>query len=146
MSTHSILRRFTHLAGASVALASCLWILGASPALAQSGDTKLQAAVSDAVTHDAMLKNQPITASVSHGIVTLTGTVETEQQRQQAETDAANVPGVSGIANDITVTGSADQQQAPPPPPDDNQQPQATPEQPQAPPPPPDTQQPSAPQ
>ena len=58
-----------------------------------------------------MLKNQPVTASVDRGVVTLSGTVETEQQRQQAETDAANVPGVSGIQNNITVTGASDQSQ-----------------------------------
>jgi hypothetical protein len=89
--------------------------------MAQSGD--LQGAVSSAIAHDAMLKNQPITAAADHGVVTLSGTVETEQQRQQAETDAANVAGVSGIQNNITVTGGSDQSQpAPPPPPDQSQQ------------------------
>jgi hypothetical protein len=85
-----------------------------------------------------MLKNQPITTSVSNGVVTLAGTAETQQQRQEAETVAAGVPGVSGIQNNITVTGdSAQAQTAPPPPPADTQQP--------APPPPPaDTQQPAA--
>jgi hypothetical protein len=96
-----------------------------------------------------MLKNQPITASTSNGVVTLTGTVETEQQRQEAETAAANVQGVSGIQNNITVSGGsassgsapppppADAQQAPPPPPADNQQPMTAPDSQQVPPPPP---------
>jgi hypothetical protein len=125
--------------------------------MAQSGD--LQGAVSSAIAHDAMLKNQPITAAADHGVVTLSGTVETEQQRQQAETDAANVAGVSGIQNNITVTGGSDQSQpAPPPPPDqsqqvppppaDNQQanqPQAAPQNSQEMPPPPPPDQPSQP-
>ncbi len=127
MRTNSMLRRISSFTGALVVLAACLWVFTGSPALAQSGDGNLQAAVSDAITHDAMLKNQPITAAVAHGIVTLTGTVETEQQRQQAETDAANVAGVSGIANNITVAGASDQQEAPPPPPDETQQPAAAP-------------------
>jgi BON domain len=115
------------------ALAACLWISSGSTALAQAGD--LQASVSSAIAQDAMLKNQPITAAVANGIVTLSGTVETAQQRQQAETDAANVPGVSGIQNNLTVTGSSDQGQPTPPPPADNQQ---------APPPPPDNEQPQS--
>ena len=152
MRTNCILRRFSFLAGAPLALAACLWILSGSTALAQSGDNGLQAAVSSAIAHDAMLKNQPVTALVANGVVTLTGTVETEQQRQQAETDAANVQGVSGIMNNITVTGAGDQQQAPPPadnqtpppPPADNQQPQAAaPQSSQEMPPPPPPDQPS---
>src|ERR1039458_848326 len=120
MCTKGIRRRLSWLAGAT-ALAACLWILAGSTAMAQSGD--LQGAVSSAIAHDAMLKNQPITAAADHGVVTLSGTVETEQQRQQAETDAANVAGVSGIQNNITVTGGSDQSQpAPPPTPDHSQQ------------------------
>ena len=119
MRTNDLRRRFSFLAGA-LALAAYLWVLTGSTALAQSGD--LQAAVSGAIAHDAMLNHQPITAAVDRGIVTLSGTVETEQQRQQAETDAANVPGVSGIQNNITVTGASDQSQPAPPPPDQSQQ------------------------
>lgn len=130
MCTKGIRRRLSWLAGAT-ALAACLWILAGSTALAQSGD--LQGAVSSAIAHDAMLKNQPITAAADHGVVTLSGTVETEQQRQQAETDAANVAGVSGIQNNITVTGGSDQSQPAPPPPQDQSQ--------QVPPPPADNQQ-----
>ena len=65
----------------------------------------LQAAVASALTHDTMLKNQPVKAYTANGVVTLSGTVETEQQRQEAETVAANVKGVSGIQNNITVSG-----------------------------------------
>ncbi len=127
-------------------LAFCLWILAGTGAFAQSPDGDLQAAVSSAITHDPMLKNQPVSASTAGGVVTLTGTVETDQQRQEAETVAANVQGVSGIQNNITVSGQsaqntppapADAQQAPPPPPADNQQPAAAPGTEQVPPPPP---------
>jgi hypothetical protein len=130
-------------------LAACLWIFAGSTALAQSNDGNLQAAVSSALSHDALLKNQPVTATTANGVVTLNGTVETQQQRLEAETAAANVPGVGGIQNNITVTGSqsaqpqsttppppADPQQAPPPPPD-SQQPAQAPDAQQVPPPPP---------
>ena len=102
-------------------LAICLWILAGSAAFAQSADGDLQAAVSSAITHDPMLKNQPVTASTAGGVVTLTGTVETDQQRQEAETVAANVQGVSGIQNNITVSGQSAQNT--PPAPGDAQQP-----------------------
>jgi outer membrane biosynthesis protein TonB len=142
-------RKFSFLAGTGI-LAACLWILTGTTASAQSsGDGDLQAAVASALTHDPMLKNQPVTAYTANGVVTLTGSVETEQQRQEAETVAANVQGVSGIQNNITVAGSdssqaqtappppADAQQTPPPPPADTQQPAAAPESQQIPPPPP---------
>ena len=87
-----------------------------------------------ACAHDAVLKNQPVTASATVNR-DLSGTVETQQQRQQAETDAANVPGVSGIQNNITVSGRLGQAQPAPPPPDQSQQ---------TPPPPPDESQPQA--
>ena len=145
MRTNCFRRKFSWVGGASLMLAACLWVFAGSAALAQSGD--LQGAVSSAIAHDPVLKNQPITASTSNGVVTLAGTVETNQQRQEAETVAANVPGVSGIQNNITVTGAAgqaqsssppaDAQTAPPPPPADNQQPSAAPNGEQIPPPPP---------
>ncbi len=147
MQTNSFRKSF-FTAGAAVMLAACLWISAGSTALAQSNDGNLQAAVSGALSHDALLKNQPVTATTANGVVTLSGTVETEQQRQEAETVAANVPGVGGIQNNITVTGSessqaqtvpppADSQQAPPPPPADNQQAAPAPQSDQVPPPPP---------
>ncbi|MGB9031828.1 MAG: BON domain-containing protein, partial [Acidobacteriaceae bacterium] len=139
-------RKYSFLVGTGI-LAACLWILAGTTALAQnSPEGDLQAAVASALTHDPMLKNQPVTAYTANGVVTLTGTVETQQQRQEAETVAANVKGVSGIQNNITVSGSessqtappppADAQQVPPPPPTETQQP-AAPESQQIPPPPP---------
>lgn len=160
MHNNCFRRTFSFSAGAAAVLAVCLWVFTGSAALAQSGgDGNLQASVASALTHDALLKNQPITAYTANGVVTLSGTVETQQQRQEAETVAANVPGVSGIQNNITVTGDAsaqaqtappppaDAQQVPPPPPADTQQPAAAPDSQQIPPPPPPDQpaQPAAP-
>ena len=143
----------------TLALAFCFAVLAGSQASAQTASSNgndLQSAVSSALAHDPVLKNQPVMAATANGVVTLTGTVDTAQQRQQAETDAANVPGVSGIQNNITVGGSSgasaeqqpppppdqeqgQQQNMPPPPPDESQQP-APAENPQSmpPPPPPD--------
>lgn len=162
MRTNCFHQKFFLRAGASLALAGCLWIPGnlafaqdAAPApQQQSGlsDGDLQAAVAGALTKDALLHNQPITAYTQSGVVTLSGTVQTEQQRQEAETIAANVPGVSGIQNNITVTGESAQgqaapppasDQAPPPPPAESQTAPAAQSGQQIPPPPPPDQQPA---
>ncbi|HEX4005672.1 MAG TPA: BON domain-containing protein [Acidobacteriaceae bacterium] len=125
-------------AGAVFGLASCLWI----PAgFAQAnGDSSLQASVAAALSGDPALQSQSITATTANRVVTLTGTVQTAQQRQEAETVAANVAGVAGIQDNITVAGGGDQSAAPaqaqvPPPPAEDQQ-QAAPAG-QLPPPPP---------
>jgi hypothetical protein len=118
--------RFSLKAVAVIALASCL---GIPAGFAQAGgDSNLQASVAAALSGDAALQGQSITASISNRVVTLTGTVQTVQQRQEAETVAANVAGVAGIQDNITVAGGNDQaatsaqDQAPPPPADDQQE------------------------
>lgn len=130
-------------------LGVCLWILAGTAAFAQDAaashnDSDLQAAVSTAILHDPVLKDQPVTATTAKGVVTLSGTVETEQQRQEAETTAANVPGVSGIQDNIKVVNEG-AQAAPPPPTDDQQTPPPPPEESpmNPPPPPPESQQPA---
>lgn len=152
-------------AGSIALLTGCLWF-SAAPAMfaqVQGNDTALQSSVTDALTKDAALQGQQVTATVSQGQVTLTGTVQTNAERQEAETAAANVQGVSGILNNLTVkdanspvptaAAGADQQdavaqsggaqdQAPAPPADAQQQTAPAPAQTNqgytAPPPPPD--------
>ena len=133
---------------ATLAIAACLWFPAASSAMAQDtastqpqagrNDADIQSDVAYALLHDPTLQNQQVSAYTAHGEVTLSGTVQTQQQRQQAETLAANVDGVGTIRNNITVAGQntaqadtppppdqsapADQQQGPPPPPDQSTQ------------------------
>lgn len=146
MRTYSIFQRFSLRAGAALALAGCLWIPAGNVAVAQDApqasrsDGALQSQVAGALANDAALKGQQIKAYTSNGVVTLTGTVQTEQQRQEAETVAANVPGVSGIQNSLNVADGSDQAQTPPPPPAETQQ-----AQPEQAPPPPDAEQPEPP-
>lgn len=91
----------TMLAG-SVLFASA----GAGFAQAQSprSDSAIQSDVAAAFGQDSALSGQTITATASKGIVTLSGTVQTEAERQAAETDASNVTGVSGIVDHLKVT------------------------------------------
>jgi outer membrane biosynthesis protein TonB len=150
MRTNYIDRKFSLRASAALALATCLWIPAGSLALAQDtapgaqqgarSDGDLQSQVASALAHDAALQGQQIKAYTSNGVVTLTGTVQNEQQRQEAETVAASVQGVSGIQNSLNVADGSDRAQTPPPPPAETQQ-----AQPEQAPPPPDAQQSQAP-
>jgi hypothetical protein len=86
-------------------LAGCAWFATTSLALAQQRtDSAIQSDVTTAIGQDSALQGQQISATASKGVVTLTGTVQTDAQRQQAETDAANVTDVGGIINNLKVT------------------------------------------
>jgi hypothetical protein len=136
MSTKLLHPKSFLAAGVILALSGCLCV---PVVLAQSGN--LQSAVTSALAKDSALQGQHVTATVTNGNVTLSGTVQTDQQRQEAETAVANVPGVVGIADHIQVPGES--QQAPPPPPAENPPTAAAPQTP--PPPPPDQSAPRAP-
>lgn len=109
--------------GSVAVLAGCLWFTTtpflsaqepAGAAQASRTDADIQSDVNAAFASDSTLQNQRITASTTNGQVTLNGTVQTNAQRQQAETLAANVSGVSGILNNIKVTNSNSPIPAPP--------------------------------
>ena len=119
MRTGFMNRNILLRAGASLALAGCLVV----PAgVAQNGDSDLQASVAAAIKNDSSLQGLAIQTTIANRVVTLTGTVQTEQQRQEAETVAAGVAGVAGIEDKITVTGGAAAQGETAPPPPDQQQ------------------------
>ena len=117
MSTNRDKKTF-FLTGFVALLAACLWFSAGTAALAQDNtagpqpsvspaartDADIQSDVGYALTHDSTLQGQQIGCTTAKGIVTLSGTVQTDAQRQQAETVAANAPGVSGIVNNINVT------------------------------------------
>ncbi len=75
-------------------------------ALAQStgnNDAQVQAAVSAALAADAQLKGQQVSATVSQGVVTLSGSVADDVQRTAAEQTVAQVSGVKSIDDSIAV-------------------------------------------
>lgn len=99
-------------AGSIGLLAGCLSLVPAASVFAQEtgvsqqgqrSDSDVQSSVASAIANDPTLQGQQITATVAQGQVTLSGTVQTDAQRQQAETLAANVNGISGILNNIKV-------------------------------------------
>jgi len=101
---------------AIVLLATAAWFSTATLATAQHQnrdqssaqqsrrtDSDIQSDVAAALQQDTSLQGQRISAKADRGIVTLTGNVQTHAQSQQAETDAANVAGVSGILNQLKI-------------------------------------------
>jgi BON domain len=117
MSTNRNSKRYFRT-GAAGLLAGCLMFSYMPGGLAQDNsstqpaaatpaprtDADIQSDIGYALTHDATLKGQQITSTTSQGTVILSGTVKTNAQRQQAETIAAGVQGVIGIANNLNVT------------------------------------------
>jgi len=100
--------------GLALAIAGCL---GVPAGFAQSAgnDANLQSAVESALAKDSALQGQQLKATSQNGQVTLSGTVQTAEQRQEAETVVANVPGVVGIADNIQVAGASAPATAPAP-------------------------------
>jgi hypothetical protein len=126
LQNHDWLRR-----SATAVLAVALTLAAGQSALAQSsGD--LQARVTSRLQQDVALSGAHITATVSGGQITLNGSVRNEKQWQEAETAAANTPGVRTIENNLVITGPANagaQTEWAPPAPDMTAQGQAGPEQ-----------------
>ena len=112
---------------------------GAPQVFAQSGvNPALQARVASKLSHDKLLQGQNIMVNASGSQVTLSGTVQTPKQWQEAESVTANVGGVRTILNNLTIAEqsqgapsqgynsqsygnqgyNANDQMAPPPPPD----------------------------
>lgn len=66
-------------------------------------DTEIAQAVRRALTWDVDVPEERIRTTVSHGFVTLGGTVDALHQREAAERAVRSVVGVRGVANQIAV-------------------------------------------
>jgi osmotically-inducible protein OsmY len=67
-------------------------------------DTDVAKAVRNALVWDVWVPDQRITSTVVKGWVTLSGTVDTWRQRNDADRAIRRLGGVRGITNNITVT------------------------------------------
>lgn len=107
---------------------------------AQTGTaSKLQTTVASKLSHNKLLQGQNIMVNANGSQITLSGTVATQQQWQEAESVTANVNGVRTILNNLRIAGQGQDgqsqaaqsqnspaenyatesdQMAPPPPPD----------------------------
>ncbi len=78
----------------AVTLLSCVMLYSCKPS-----DEKLQKAVETALT----ATNTGVTSAVKDGVVTLTGTVDSEEAKAAAETAAKAVKDIKSVSNNIQV-------------------------------------------
>ncbi len=84
-------------------LSACVVMLSVILVSCGPNDAKIQEEVTQKLTETTL----PVTAVVEKGVVTLSGVVETEDQKVQAESTVAIIKGVKSVTNDITVTPPA---------------------------------------
>ena len=73
-----------------------------------SNENELQKAIEDALLLDPATDSYEVTVTVNKGVVTLTGTVDSWQERRLCETVSKGVPGVIDVKNQITAIYKSD--------------------------------------
>ncbi len=66
-------------------------------------DASITTKVKVALLNDAAVKSFEIHVATYRGVVHLSGTVDNSDQKAAAQNDAASVPGVQSVTNNITV-------------------------------------------
>ena len=69
--------------------------------------------VANALYWDLAVPDYRLTIRIDSGLVTLSGDVDWEYQRECAEADVRRVPGVTGVENRIGVRGAQESGQRP---------------------------------
>lgn len=87
----------------SVAVLPLLLLAGCRKAAVS--DPQLTTNVQAALSGDPAISQQPIQATVQSGVVSLAGNVSDDTARSVAAEDAARVPGVKEVVNNLTVAG-----------------------------------------
>ena len=96
----------TQSVAAAVALTSALLTGSAwanDPGSKPVNDSSITKQVRSEVTRETAASPQGIQVKTRNGMVYLTGTVATEQQRRKAEEVARGIEGVTGVQNNLTV-------------------------------------------
>ncbi len=90
---------------AAVALTFALGLAGckSSPPAPPTDDASLTTALQSRIAGDGALSAEPIQSAVQNRVATLTGTVSNEAARSLAAADAAQVPGIKTVVNNLTV-------------------------------------------
>jgi hyperosmotically inducible protein len=88
---------------------------GAQPSIENSriDDLEIRAAILEAFSRSSELGGKSLDVKVEKRMVTLSGAVETQAQRNGAEQAARAVDGVAGVANNLTVTNPQAQTEPP---------------------------------
>jgi hypothetical protein len=70
-------------------------------------DAKISSDIQSKFSQDSGLSSKQLTVQSSNGVVTLSGTVDNDAQRDAASRQAASVPGVKEVVNDLQVGGAS---------------------------------------
>ncbi len=70
-------------------------------------DAQVEASVLKALAGASDLANQPITTTTVYGVVTLSGSVQSEAQRTEAETLASRASGVQKVVDEMTLSSQS---------------------------------------
>lgn len=89
------------------ALALVLVVSGCKSTPPPPDDATLGTALQSRISGDSALSSESIQTSVKDGIATLNGTVSSEAARSLAASDAAQVPGIKTVVNNLTVQAPA---------------------------------------
>jgi BON domain len=95
----------------------CLLTAGCAKA---PNDAQLASQVQDKFSQDSGLQGKQLSAQAANGVVTISGAVDNDAQRDAAARYASGIPGVKEVVNNLTVGAPAPApvaQEAPPPPP-----------------------------
>lgn len=85
----------------SIALAA---VLGLGVACARKpDDAKISSEIQSKFSQDSGLSTKELTVQANNGVVTLAGTVDNDAQRDAASRQAASVPGVKEVVNNLQV-------------------------------------------
>ncbi len=80
-----------------------------------TSDAQIANQVQSKIATDSNIQNKQIGVQSSNGVVTLSGNVANEMERAAAGNDAAQVPGVKTVVNNLQLTPPAVAQEAVPP-------------------------------
>jgi outer membrane biosynthesis protein TonB len=85
------------------AIALIFGLAGCKSSAPPADDSSLTASVQSRLAGDSALRSESIQSSVQSRVVTLTGNVSSEAARSLAAADAAQVPGIKTVVNNLTV-------------------------------------------
>jgi osmotically-inducible protein OsmY len=80
---------------------------GRGPKDYRRSDERVREEICDCMTDDPMLDASDITVQVSEGVVTLSGSVSSRDQKRRAEDVADRISGVKDVANQLRVSREA---------------------------------------
>ncbi|MCU1322425.1 MAG: hypothetical protein JWM43_2074 [Acidobacteriaceae bacterium] len=95
------------LTAIALGLALTVGTTGCKSAAPAADDASLSTALHARISGDSAIAAEPIQISVENGIATLNGTVSNDAARSLAANDAAQVPGIRTVVNNLTVQQAA---------------------------------------